>query len=227
MPDGATKEMEGGGSRARRGTLAGRINAQEPLPAWAWELPEVKERGTRHNLMRPSAMQCIAVGVNKDAVLAVLMKWYRDQVEKHPGLIASPEAEAERDAGKILDWVYGPGFNRTHNFREARPVSFTAKDAQMILEAPCGAARKAYFYISQRFLSTVLRKTVRAVRMAIDGLVKSGRILRKPGKVRLEGEAFIRDSNIYFLPRSKTSGGAISLAGEPQAPWARRAQCAG
>lgn len=56
--------------------------------------------------MRSIAMRCIAEGVSKDTALAVLMKWYRDQVEKHPGLIASPEAEAERDAGKILDWVY-------------------------------------------------------------------------------------------------------------------------
>ena len=219
------------GAPRKAGNIAGRINARGPLPAWVGELPEVKERATRHNLMRSIAMGCIAEGVSKDTALAVLMKWYRDQVEKHPGLIASPEAEAERDAGKILDWVYGPGFNRTHNFREARPVSFTAKDAQMILEAPCGAARKAYFYImawckmrgyskiSQRFLSTVLRKTVRAVRMAIDGLVKSGRVLRKPGKVRLEGEAFIRDSNTYFLPRAGPDGAAGSTAGEPQAAF--------
>lgn len=187
------------------------------------KLPEIEIAGTRHELMISIAARCRSRDNTRPEARYVLEEWYRDQVAKHPSLIASSEANVLKDIDGILTWAYDDAFQSLRKQPPDDAVMFTPEDVTSILEMSKGAVRKVYFFIMvwcKRYgynkvtytrLAELIAVSTATAKRCMKKLVDEGRIILEQGATHISDNAYKRECNKYRLSAYRPD----SLLGEP------------
>ena len=175
----------------------------------------LKEKHTRHNVMRSMALYCRSRGAAPDECRSILDEWYKRQDTR---MIGSPVEEVRRDVDFIVDWAYRVPLIQKAPKRNDWMIGVTRRELLDAIGQNGKAARKIHFSVAVREkahrASISIDKMAEnlgihscTVSTALSKMVKDGTIRSVAGKnIRHPDGNFYRQPTAYYIADKGSEG---------------------
>lgn len=187
-----------------------------------YEAKELKEIGTRHQVMVEIACDLRHYGANAHQITKALKGFYYRQ---DPLYIETSEDGVLEDIGEIARWAEEsvPIWHKRETTGEPKTISFSQNDANCILSGPTSATRKVALliwsyckmfgaaHVAYSTIAETVGCRVATAETAVKKLVEMKIINRQSGGCHYANGKLVRKSNTYFIPKEHQATNATEL----------------